>query len=95
MPVLVSSQASKPAAPAVPPLTVVISDMERFLQKLKAENKLSSSDAGQIEAKVQNLKSREHRNRITGKGNFNPADEAQMRRILDGIGKEISAKLSS
>lgn len=94
MPILVTRGANQSASPAVPPLTVVINDMEKFISKNQQDNKISSAEANALIQRLASIKSKEHRQRITGKGNFKPSDEALIRRQLDQIGSQLSKLLS-
>lgn len=90
MPILMVPQKSTVAAPAVPPLLVVIRDLEHYISDAKSQQKILAKDALTIEKRLADIKSKEHRLRITGGGIINQADEAQMRRELDKTGSEIA-----
>lgn len=80
--------------PALPPLSVVFSDMTKYLEENKKDKKISEYDYTGMIRRVKDLQSKERTLRIAAGGTLDPADEAQIRRDLDQVGSELSWRVS-
>jgi len=80
--------------PALPPLSVVFSDMTKYLDENKKDKKISEYDYTGMIRRVKDLQSKERTLRIAAGGTLDPADEAQIRRDLDLVGSELSWRVS-
>jgi|AGTN01.1.fsa_nt_gi hypothetical protein len=80
--------------PALPPLSVVFTDMTKYLDENKKDKKITEYDYGGMIRRVKDLQSKERTLRIAASGSLDPADEAQIRRDLDQVGSELSWRVS-
>jgi len=94
MPVLVINQQQTSPAPALPPLSTVMGDMEKYLDDSKKDGKISERDFTNMSRRVKDLKSKERTLRIAGGGTLDPADETQLRTDVDKVGSELTWRLN-
>lgn len=80
--------------PALPPLSVVFTDMAKYLDENKKDKKITDNDYNGMMRRVKDLQSKERTLRIAAGGSLDPADEAQLRRDLDQVGSELSWRVS-
>lgn len=80
--------------PALPPLSVVFTDMTKYLDENKKDKKITEYDYNGMIRRVKDLQSKERTLRIAAGGSLDPADEAQIRRDLDQVGSELSWRVS-
>lgn len=93
LPVLVVPKATGAASPAAPPLSVIMNDLDKFIELNRS--KLTPGEPEAMQKKVGDIKAKERRLRITGKGSLTSGDEAQIRRELSTLGNELALKLKS
>lgn len=93
MPVLVVENQTQPA-PALPPLSTIMSDMEKFLEDSKKDGKITERDYTNMLRRVKDLKSKERTMRIAAGGTLDPGDESQLRTDLDQVGSELTWRLN-
>ncbi len=93
MPVLVIENRTQPA-PALPPLSTMMSDMEKFLGDSKKDGKITDRDYTNMLQRVKDLKSKERTMRIAAGGTLDPGDETQLRADLDKVGSELTWRLN-
>lgn len=80
--------------PALPSLSVVFTDMTKFLDDNKKDKKITEYDYNGMIRRVKDLQSKERTLRIAASGTLDPADEAEIRRDLDKVGSELSWRIS-
>ncbi len=95
MPVLIidNRQATSPA-PALPPVSTMMTDMEKYLEDSKKDGKITERDYTNMLRRVKDLKSKERTMRIAAGGSLDPGDETQLRTDLDQVGSELTWRLN-
>lgn len=94
MPILMLDRSSETPAPALPPLSVSFSDLEKYLEEAKKDGKISERDYNNISRRVKDLKSKERNLRIAASGSLDPGDETQLRRELDQVGSDLTWRVT-
>ncbi len=94
LPVLIINNSAPNPAPALPPLSTVMSDLEKMLEDSKKDGKVSERDYTNMIRRVKDLKSKERTLRIAGSGSLEPDDETQLRTDVDQVGSELSWRLN-
>ncbi|MCA9801821.1 MAG: hypothetical protein KC777_07530 [Cyanobacteria bacterium HKST-UBA02] len=94
MPVLIVPQQAEAPAPALPPVSVALTDMEKFLEENKKSNKLQERDVTNLNRRIKDLQTKERSLRVAGGGTLDPSDEAQLRRDLEQVGNDLSWRLN-
>ncbi len=80
--------------PALPPLTTVFSDLNKYLEKTHTEKKLNDNDYNMIKRRVTDLESKSRSLRMAAGGQMDSFDEAEIRREMDKIGSELSWRVN-
>lgn len=95
MPVLIidNRQTASPA-PALPPVSTMMTDMEKYLEDSKKDGKITERDYANMLRRVKDLKSKERTMRIAASGSLDPGDETQLRTDLDQVGSELTWRLT-
>lgn len=95
MPVLIidNRQTASPA-PALPPVSTMMTDMEKYLEDSKKDGKITERDYTNMLRRVKDLKSKERTMRIAAGGSLDPGDETQLRTDLDQVGSELTWRLN-
>ncbi|MDZ4837762.1 MAG: hypothetical protein SGJ27_28595 [Candidatus Melainabacteria bacterium] len=95
MPVLIiENRQSTLPAPALPPISTVMTDMEKYLDDSKKDGKITERDHTNMLRRVKDLKSKERTMRIAAGGSLDPGDETQLRSDLDQVGSELTWRLN-
>lgn len=94
LPVLIINNAAPNPAPALPPLSTVMTDLEKLIEDSKKDGKVSERDYTNMIRRVKDLKSKERNLRIAGGGSLDTDDETQLRTDLDQVGSELSWRLN-
>ncbi len=94
LPVLIINNAAPNPAPALPPISTVLTDLEKLLEDSKKDGKVSERDYTNMIRRVKDLKSKERTLRIAGSGSLDTDDETQLRTDLDQVGSELSWRLN-
>lgn len=95
MPVLIiENRQSTSPAPALPPISTMMADMEKYLDDSKKDGKITDRDYTNMVRRVKDLKSKERTMRIAGSGSLDPGDETQIRNDLDQVGSELTWRLN-
>lgn len=94
MPVLVVPQTTQTPAPALPPVSVALSDLDKFLEENKKNPKLQERDYTNMSRRIKDLQAKERNLKVAGGGSLEPDDEAQLRRDLEQVGSDLSWRLN-
>ncbi len=95
MPVLIiDNRQNTSPAPALPPISTMMTDMEKYLDDSKKDGKITERDYTNMARRVKDLKSKERTMRIAGSGSLDPSDETQLRTDLDQVGSELTWRLN-
>ncbi len=82
------------STPSRPPLSSVLSDLEKFLQDSKSKGKLQTTDYDHLVRRLRDLRFKQERMINEGAGVLDPADDDSLRADIDRLSGEVSRSMA-
>lgn len=94
-PTIIINQGAQNPTPALPPLTTIFGDMNKFLDDAKSKGKISEADYNHLKLRASDLQKKE-RSLATGNGGtLEQNAEEQLRKDVDKLGEEVAYRVKS
>jgi hypothetical protein len=91
-PIFITPPGATAAAPASPPISTIVSDLDDYLDKAKKDGKVSSGDFTSLKRRASDLLSKE-KSLAYEQGGLDADQEAEIRRDVDELSGEVARRV--
>lgn len=92
-PIFIVPQGQTNPAPALPPISVLVTDLNDYLDKAKEKGKVSDSDFTSLKRRASDLLSKEKSLAYAAGGQLDPDQESDIRRDVDQLSGEVARRV--